>query len=117
MILSNCGAEETLESLQVQGDQINNPKTNLEFSLEGTVDEAKLNIFDNLIWPIKADSLEKTMMLRKIESRRSGWQRMRWLDSVTSSMDMNLRKLLGDSGGQRSYVLKSMGSQNLTWLK
>ena len=42
----------------------------------------------------RADSLEKTLMLAKIEGkRRRGWQRMRWLDSVTDSMDMNLRKL------------------------
>ena len=41
----------------------------------------------------RADSLEKTLMLEKIESRRTGQQRMRWLDSITDSMDMDLSKL------------------------
>ena len=49
-------------------------------------------------------SLEKTLMLGKIEGkRRTGQQRMRWLESITDSVDMNLSKL-GDSGGQRSLV-------------
>ena len=51
----------------------------------------KLKYFDYLMR--RADSLEKTLMLRKTESRRSGKQRMRWLDSITDSIDMSLSKL------------------------
>ena len=64
---------------------------NPEYTLEGLMLKLKLQYFDHLMR--RADSLEKTLMLGKIEGRRSGQQRMRWLDSITDSIDMNLSKL------------------------
>ena len=61
-------------------------------SLEGIMLKLKLQYFDHLMW--RADSFEKTLMLGKIQGRRRrGRQRMRWLDCITNSMDMNMSRL------------------------
>ena len=68
-------------------------------SLEGLMFKLKLQSFGQMIW--RADSFEKTLMMGKIEGRRRrGWQRMRWLDGITDSMNMSLGGLgVGDGQG------------------
>ena len=94
-MLSNCGpGEDSWESLGEQGDQSSpsSRKSTPRYSLEGLMLDLNLQSFGHLM--PRADSLEKTLMLGKIESRRRrGQQRMRWLGSITDSMDMNWSKL------------------------
>ena len=86
--------EKTLESpLDYKEIKTINPNGNQSWIFIGSTDaEAKLQYFGHLMQ--RTDSLEKTLMLGKTEVRRSrGWQRMRWLDDITDSMDMSLSKL------------------------
>ena len=97
--------EKTLESpLDCKEIQPANPKEiSPEYSLEGMMPELKLQYFGHLMR--RTDSLEKTLMLGKIEGgRRRGRQRMRWLDGITDWMGMSLSKLRGVGDGQGSLA-------------
>ena len=102
--------EQTLASL-LEGKEIQpvHPKGNPEYSLEGLVLNLKLQYLGHLMQ--RTDSLEKTLMLGKIQGRRRrGQQRMSWLDSTTDSMDMSLSKLRELVTAGKPSVMQSMGS-------
>ena len=110
----NCGVgEDSWESLGQQRDHQSILKEiSPEYSLEGLMLKFKLQYFGHLMR--RADSLEKTLMLRKIEGRRGrGWQKMRWLDDIINSIDRSLRKFQRQWRTGKPGVLQSMGLQRV----
>ena len=96
-MLLDCGVgEDSLRALRTarRSNQSILNQISLEYSLEGLTLKLKLQYFRYLMQ--RTNSLEKTLMLGKIEGkRRRGWQRKRWLDGITDLMDMSLNKLQG----------------------
>ena len=109
--------EKTLETARTSNQSILK-EISPEYSLEGLMMKLKLQYFGHLMQ--RADSLEKTLMLGKIEGKwRRVWQRMRLLDGITYMMDMSFSKLqelrwIGDPGVLLSMQLQSVGHDSVT---
>ena len=102
--------ESPLDSKEIK--LVNPKEINPEHWLEGLMLKLKLQYFGHLIW--RDDSLEKTLMLGKIEGkRRRGQRRVRWLDSITDSMGMNLNKLQEIVKDKEACRLQCIGSKDL----
>ena len=113
-MLLNCsvGEDSRVPWTARRSNQSVQKEINSEYSLEGLMSKLQVQYFGHLIQG--ADSLEKTLMLGKVEGgRRRGPQRMRWLDGITDSVDMGLSKLWELAMEGRTGVLQSTGSQRV----
>ena len=90
-------------------------EVNPEYSLEGRMLKLKLQYFGHLLW--RADSLEKTLILGKIEGRRRGWQRMRQLDGIIASKDVSWSKFWETVKDREAWCASVHGvTKSCTWL-
>ena len=102
--------ESPLDSKEVKNQSILKER-NPEYSLEGLMLKLKGQCFGHLMG--RVNSLEKTLMLGKIDSRRRGHQRMGWLDGITDSTDISLSKLQKMVKDRGALVLQSIGLQRI----
>ena len=108
--------EKTLQSPLNSNHTTNLKEIDLKYSSEGLMLKLKFQYFDHMMQ--RADSLEKTLMLGKIDGRRRReQQRMKWLDGITDSIDMRLRfeQAPGDSEGQGSLTSFSLWGHKISY--